>query len=331
MSDSRPVVLPGEDAQSLPATARDHLAIMRLDHATKHVVILPGIVLATLLRRGHIHASLWPFIAGALAAVLVASANYVINEWLDRASDAHHPTKSARVAVRRRMNGGLVWLQWAVLLTLGLAAAASGGLVMGLIAAAFGAQGLIYNVPPVRSKDHAYLDVLSESVNNPLRLMLGWAMVDPTTLPPASLLLGAWLGGAFLMDAKRLSEYREIVAAYGRERLTLYRASFAGYNEISLTASCLVYALISVMALAIFFIKYRVEYILILPLIALLFGKYLAIAMHPASAAQKPETLFAEKGLMTIVALIVVMFAMCTMVDMPALAPLTAQTFIGFK
>ena len=30
-------------------------------------------------------------------------------------------------------------------------------------------MGVAYNVPPVRTKDRAYLDVLSESVNNPLR------------------------------------------------------------------------------------------------------------------------------------------------------------------
>jgi 4-hydroxybenzoate polyprenyltransferase len=313
------------------ATFRDHLAIMRLDHATKHVFILPGIVLATLLRRGSVHLTAWPFVAGALAAVLIASANYVINEWLDRASDAHHPIKSTRTAVRREMLAGHVWLQWALLAASGLFIAATASRLMAAIAAAFALQGLVYNVRPVRSKDHAYIDVLSESVNNPLRLALGWVMVDPMTLPPASLVLGAWFGGAFLMGAKRLSEYRDIVASHGRELLARYRASFARYDEISLTASCFVYALISAMALAIFFIKYRVEYVLMLPAIALLFGKYLAMAMHPASAAQKPEALFAERGLMAIVAAIVAIFALCTVVDIPALAPLASQTFIGLK
>ena len=313
------------------ATLSDHIAMMRLGHATKHVFILPGIVLAVLLRGGAARLTLWPVAAGGLTAILIASANYVINEWLDRESDSHHPRKSSRPAVRRRMNGGAVWLQWALLALAGLAAAASASRMMLAIALAFAAQGVIYNVPPLRSKDYPYLDVVTESVNNPLRLMLGWAMVDPTTLPPSSLILGYWFGGAFLMGAKRLSEYREIVAAHGKTLLVRYRKSFARYDEISLTASCFVYALFSTMCLAIFFIKYRVEYILVLPAIAILFGKYLAMSLRPASIAQKPERLFGEPGLMLIVAVVVAMFAFCTVVRIPALAPLTSQRFIALS
>ena len=36
---------------------------------------------------------------------------------------------------------------------------------------------LLYNLPPIRLKDKAFLDVISESINNPLRLWLGWFAV----------------------------------------------------------------------------------------------------------------------------------------------------------
>ncbi len=320
---------PSSDAAPPHATLIDHIAMMRLDHATKHVFILPGMVLALLLRGASTRLTLWPAIAGGLTAILIASANYVINEWLDRESDSHHPTKSTRPAVRRRMHGGSVWLHWALLTLAGLAVAASASRMMLVVALAFAAQGLVYNVQPLRSKDYPYLDVVTESVNNPLRLLLGWAMVDPTSLPPSSLILGYWFGGAFLMGAKRLSEYRDIVATHGKALLVRYRKSFAGYDEISLTASCFVYALVSAMCLAIFFIKYRVEYILVLPPIALLFGKYLAMSLRPASIAQKPERLFGEPGLMALVVVVVAIFALCTVVSIPALAPLTSQRFIA--
>jgi len=324
-------------AWTIPAAARprarfaDYVGIMRLDHATKHVFIVPGAVLAVLLRGETVRLSAWPFVAGALMAILIASANYVINEWLDRASDAHHPTKSARTAVRNEMKGWIVLGQWALLVVAGLAVGASASATMLVIAAAFALQGVVYNVPPFRSKDHPYLDVLSESVNNPLRLMIGWAMVDPTTLPPSSIIFAYWLGGAFLMGTKRLSEYREIVASHGREVLALYRPSFAGYTEISLTSSCLIYALFSAMALAIFFVKYRIEYIFVLPPVALLFGKYLALSMQPASTAQKPEKLFTEHGLMTMALLVVAAFVVFTVVNVPALGSLASQHFIVLK
>jgi hypothetical protein len=85
------------------------------------------------------------------------------------------------------------------------------------------------------------------------------------------------------------------------------------------------------MALAIFFVKYRIEYIFVLPAIAVLFGKYLALSMQPASTAQKPERLFQESGLMTIVAIIVALFAIFSVVNIPMLEPLTSQQFIELK
>jgi len=320
-----------ETAVLRQSTLQDYLAIMRLDHVTKHVFVVPGIVLAYLLRRHNVTLLVWPFIAGGMVAVSIASANYVINEYLDREFDALHPTKSLRTAVKVDLSGAVVWLLWLALIVTGLAVALSASLTMLVIAIGFGAQGLVYNVKPVRTKDFAYLDVLSESVNNPFRLMIGWAMVDPSTLPPASILLGYWLGGAFLMGAKRLSEYREIVARHGRDLLVRYRASFGGYDEYSLTASCLVYAVLSGMALAIFMVKYRIEYLITLVPIALLFGKYMALAMRPASTAQKPEKLFHEFGLMALVVIVIGTFVVATLVNIPPLQNLTAQHFITLQ
>ncbi len=130
------------------------------------------------------------------------------------------------------------------------------------------------------------------------------------------------------MAVKRLSEYRDITASHGRELLSRYRSSFLGYSEISLTVSCFVYALLSTFFLAVFLLKYRIEYILLMPLITALFGQYVAMAMKPDSSAQKPEKLFRERGLMLLVSLLGVAFLALTFVDVPALAPLTEQHYI---
>lgn len=317
--------------RSAAPTVHDYLRLARFDHATKHVFILPGIALALLLRGSHVESLLVNVLVGFVAAVCAASANYVINEWLDREFDRHHPEKSQRAAVQVALDARAVYLLYA-----GLAVAATGLALLvnstfTVVILCFLLAGVVYNVPPLRSKDRAYVDVLSESLNNPLRLVLGWAMVDPHTLPPVSVLLSFWFGGAFLMNSKRLAEFRDIVAELGQERLALYRKSFAHYSEARLSVANLTYALLCALFLAIFVAKYRIEYVLTFPVVVYLFAQYYALSLHAGSLARKPERLFQEKRIMAAAATAGLLFLVTTYVDIPMLEILAEQHFLDLR
>lgn len=181
-------------------------------------------------------------------------------------------------------------------------------------------MGGLYNVRPFRLKDKVYLDVLTESINNPLRLLLGWSAIASGVLPPSSILLAYWLGGAFLMAVKRFAEYRSIG---NPEKASLYRRSFQHYTEENLLLSAFFYALCSALFLGIFLVKYRIEFLLTFPLFALLFVWYLAIGIKPHSPTQHPEKLYQETGFLAYIAVMCVAVALLFFVDIPLLHVLT--------
>ena len=175
-------------------------------------------------------------------------------------------------------------------------------------------MGLVYNVPPIRTKQLPYLDVLSESVNNPLRLLLGWFAVTSQAVPPVSLVLSYLLIGAFFMASKRFAEYRSIG---DKATAAAYRSSFQFYDENRLLVSMFIYACGSALFLGVFIIRYHLELILLVPFIAVFFGYYLHVSLKENSAAQNPERLYRERGLMIYLAICLVLFLVVMFVEIP--------------
>jgi 4-hydroxybenzoate polyprenyltransferase len=288
--------------------------------------MLPGAALAIgLSDQSPLH-MLLALAAGIASTCLIASANYTINEWLDATSDRHHPVKRHRPSAAGRISRRLAYLQWLVLAVVGLAVAATLSTHFLVFALGLLLMGLIYNVPPVRTKDRPYLDVLSESINNPLRFLLGWSALAGDILPPSSVLFAYWMGGAYLMAIKRYAEYRFIDAP---ERAGLYRRSFRFYTEQSLLASAFFYALLSAFFLGVFLIKYRIELLLSMPFLALLFTWYLVIGMRTHSPAQHPEHLYRETYFMAYLGFLAVLIGGLFFVDLPWLSVLLETHVLG--
>ena len=302
----------------------DYIRIARPDHWFKNVMILPGFLIAIMVSGVNWTDKLYPLVWGSVAVCLVASSNYVLNDWLDAVFDRHHPVKRDRPMVIRSLSKTVVYVEYA---GLGLCGLLFGWLVSGYFVFALLAlwlQGVFYNVRPLRTKEVAYLDVLSESINNPIRLFLGWFIVTSQNLPPFSLVISYWMGGAFLMAVKRYAEYNFID---NREMAANYRRSFAVYNEKSLIVSAFFYGAFSALFFGIFTALHCLELIFSLPFLALLFTWYLHLGMLDNSPAQRPEKLYREKAFLIYLLLLVVVMGVLLWIELPFLGNLLLNVF----
>jgi decaprenyl-phosphate phosphoribosyltransferase len=308
---------------------RNYIAIARPDHWFKNIFMLPGIALAMIMDDVGLGAQLiLDLLTAIIATCAIVSANYTINEWLDAETDKFHPKKKLRPSVQGGVSAFGVYLQWILLSVIGIGLALSLNFQFTIYAIALLMMGIIYNVKPLRSKDRVHLDTLSESINNPLRFMLGWSAVDPQMLPPSSILIIYWMGGAYLMAIKRYAEFRYIGDP---TQAGLYRRSFKFYSEESLLLAAFFYALTAAFFTGVFLIKYRVEYILAIPLLALLFVWYLWIGMQANSVTQNPERLYKERGFLAYLSFCFLVILVLTFVDIPVLnALLNAQLMPSF-
>jgi decaprenyl-phosphate phosphoribosyltransferase len=294
-----------------------HLAIARLDHSIKNLFILPGIIVPLSVAPALLTSHLLLRIPLALiAATIIACSNYVLNETLDAPFDRLHPTKFRRPAARGLVHPASAYAQWILMMMAGILLAALISRAFALTALALWIMGCVYNVPPLRTKDVPYLDVITESVNNPLRMLLGWFAITSVLVPPVSLLIAYWMLGCYFMALKRFSELAEI----GDSRIAgAYRRSFLYYTTESLLVSVLFYASAAMLFLGAFIIRYRIELILSFPFLALSMAIFMRLAFKRGSAVQNPEKLYREPWLMSAFLLTTTLMCVLLFVRIPFL------------
>jgi decaprenyl-phosphate phosphoribosyltransferase len=279
--------------------------------------MLLGVVLAFFYRPDLLSiSSLGPLAVAVLATCFAASSNYVLNELLDAPRDRLHPVKRFRPVPAGRVNATIAYVEWLALAAVGFLLAATVNRWFLAYTLALWVMGVLYNVPPIRTKEWPYLDVLSESVNNPIRLLLGWTALVTDLVPPISLILSYWMVGAFFMATKRFAEYRHIgdpaVAA-------AYRRSFSYYTEERLLVSMMFYATACALFAGIFIVRYKLELILFSPFAAGVLAYYLKLGMLPDSPTQNPERLYKQKGFFAFVLISTAVFILLMFTSIPAL------------
>lgn len=289
---------------------RGHLEICRFDHWIKNIFVLPGLLIALSVYPEAFNAHLISnVLIGFLAVGLIASSNYVINEILDAPFDALHPTKKYRPTPAGRVNIPIGYIQWVALMLIGLLLGLMVSKALFWVLLWLWIMGCIYNIRPLRAKDIPYVDVLVESINNPIRLLVGWYIVSPPFQIPLSLLISYWMIGAYLMAIKRFAEMRDISKNISAKQ---YRKSFGYYTEQNLLVSIMFYASTSMLFFGSFIMRYRLELIIAFPLVALIMAMYLNLAFKEDGSAQAPEKLWRETPLMaaSFICLLLMVFLM---------------------
>lgn len=302
----------------------DYIRIARPDHWPKNVFVLPGIFLALLVSEDSFRIfDAVKIIYGLIVVCLAASTNYVINEILDAKFDRLHPTKKDRPLASGRVKVSWAYGIWVSLMLISLYLAWTINTEFFLVIILFILQGLAYNIPPVRTKDIPFLDVITESVNNPIRLLLGWFMINTAFLPTLSLVLAYWMVGAFFMSSKRYSEYTMIK---DHTKAVAYRKSFKYYSEKKLLISMFYYASLFSFFMGIFLVRYRIELILSIPFIALVIAYYLRMSFWANSPVQAPELLSKQKGFMILLVSCIFVMTLLFLVDIPFVRELFSPT-----
>jgi 4-hydroxybenzoate polyprenyltransferase len=302
----------------------DYFRIARFDHWIKQLFVLPGVFFAWALTGGIIQ-NFVQIILSFFSTSFIASANYVINEWLDANNDKFHYEKKNRAVASRNLKTKYIIFEYLVFALLGILISICISRAVLILELCLLLMGIVYNVRPIRLKEFPYIDVISESINNAIRLLIGWFTITSLFLPPISIILGYWFGGAFLMAVKRFSEYRSIS---DKTKAALYRKSFKYYNEKILLISAVLYALLSVFFCGIFLIKYRIELLIAVPFLCGLFCVYLNISFKNDSAAQKPEKIYKEKFLIVYLIFFIFLIYILTSVNIPSLYNMLETTLI---
>jgi len=297
--------------------SKAYIQIARIDHWFKNVFMLFGVVFALFHDTNSLSVGNLPLLLVALLATcLAASSNYVINEIRDAEFDRLHPVKKNRPIPSGRVNLSVAYAEWLVLMAAGLGLAATVNVPFLITMSSLLVMGILYNVRPFRLKDWPYLDVLSESVNNPIRLLLGWFVIIPSQLPSVSLLMAYWFIGAFFMAVKRFAEYRNI---NNPEIAGSYRNSFRYYDEGRLLTSIFFYITLFSLFFGIFIIRYHFELILCTPFVAGFTSYYIKLGLKRDSPVQNPERLYRARKFLAYAILSLVVFILLLFIRIPLL------------
>ncbi len=283
-----------------------YLRAARLDHWFKNISVLLGLIAAIAYTESS--AEVFFILKSALAiflACLMSSANYIINEIVDARFDRKHPNKRFRSVASENVSTRILIAVdvFIVIVTLIISYAAFNEKFFLVMFLFFIIGGVSYNIPPIRTKDLPYVDVIAESVNNPLRLLIGWYVIDDVSSPPLIAILCYWSLGAALVTAKRLGELRFL----GR-KAAIYRPTFKYYNISLLAIMYFFYVLMTLAAVVLLSLEYERHILYVIPFILIFFVWFTFLTFQQDSSVKEPEKLLHKKSFVAYCILVLFLF-----------------------
>lgn len=224
-----------------------YLELLRINHWYKNITVIIGIVFAILIFKPNFNQSILIYsIIITILTCLISSASYSLNAITDINFDKKHPIKRFRPLPSKKVKLQSVFMVMIALIIISLSVSY---LLFNLKTTVFlfllFVAALFYNVKPIRLKDFPYIDVLSESLNNPIRFLIGWSIITDT-LPGVLILLLIWVSACFLMTKKRLDELIQF-----KQKTFRYRNVFKYYSMKTLNITMILYILMSLILIII--------------------------------------------------------------------------------
>lgn len=245
----------------------NYIKLLRVDHWFKNLFIIAGIISAILFIQSKFTGPqvVVQTIGAFILASLISSVNYIVNQIADVAFDKRHPDKktrpipSGKISIFRAEILAIILLLGSLIIANVFYNANFFYVLLSLWIA-----GILYNIRPIRLKNIPYIDVISESFNNPVRFLIGWFVVVKSEFPSVLILLATWSIGAVLMTAKRYDELK----FYGK-KLVPYRNTFNTYSLKSLLIMMYFYIALSTIFITSEIYKYQRSFLIGIPFMLL--------------------------------------------------------------
>lgn len=287
----------------------NYIGLLRPNHWIKNLIIFLGIFIALVetndgLTQGLIFESIILFVA----AICISSGNYILNDLTDLRNDLKNPLKKTNLLARKLISKKkailFMIIFWSVGFVIGILFLNM--IILSLLVLLW-VFAILYNVKPFRLKDIAFIDVIEESLNNPLRFLIGYFLLM-ASWPHYLIVVLLLTYSCVLMTGKRFSELKLL----GKKAASNYRRVFKFYSSKSLHLALLIYSVISIICLELLALKFNNYFHIIVILFIIHLFWYYRILIRKKEGMPEPvyvykETLFAVYSLvMLILAFIII-------------------------